>query len=69
MIGNVWEWTESPFDEVSNTIKGGSYLCADNFCRRYRPAARHPQERDFSSSHIGFRIIEDARTAGSGPAE
>lgn len=69
IIGNVWEWTESPFDEVSNTIKGGSYLCADNFCRRYRPAARHPQERDFSSSHIGFRIIEDAGTAGSGPAK
>lgn len=59
MIGNVWEWTESPFDEVSNTIKGGSYLCADNFCRRYRPAARQPQERDFSASHIGFRIIKD----------
>lgn len=69
MIGNVWEWAASPFDEVSNTIKGGSYLCADNFCRRYRPAARHPQERDFSASHIGFRIIKDSAKAGSSPAE
>jgi formylglycine-generating enzyme required for sulfatase activity len=69
MIGNVWEWTETPFDEVSHTIKGGSYLCADNFCRRYRPPARQPQERDFSSSHIGFRIIRDGAPEASGPAQ
>jgi formylglycine-generating enzyme len=36
-------------------IKGGSYLCAENYCRRYRPAARHPQEVDHATSHIGFR--------------
>lgn len=59
MIGNVWEWTSTHFAPGSHTIKGGSYLCADNFCRRYRPAARHPQERDFSSNHIGFRIVRD----------
>ncbi len=57
MIGNVWEWTETPFGEGTHTIKGGSYLCAENFCRRYRPAARQPQEDDFSSGHIGFRIV------------
>ncbi|MFN7165196.1 MAG: SUMF1/EgtB/PvdO family nonheme iron enzyme [Hyphomonas sp.] len=59
MIGNVWEWTSTPYHGGANTIKGGSYLCADNFCRRYRPAARQPQETDFSSSHIGFRIVRD----------
>ncbi|MEO1323383.1 MAG: formylglycine-generating enzyme family protein [Pseudomonadota bacterium] len=59
MIGNVWEWTDTPFSESTHTLKGGSYLCANNFCRRYRPAARHPQETDFSSNHIGFRIVQD----------
>lgn len=59
MIGNVWEWTDTPFGAGTHTIKGGSFLCADNFCRRYRPAARQPQETDFSSNHIGFRIVRD----------
>ena len=59
LIGNVWEWTESPVDDARMIIKGGSWLCAANFCARYRPAARQPQERDFSSNHIGFRIIRD----------
>lgn len=59
MIGNVWEWTDTPYGDGTHTMKGGSYLCADNFCRRYRPAARHPQDTDFSSNHIGFRIIKD----------
>jgi formylglycine-generating enzyme required for sulfatase activity len=38
-------------------IKGGSHLCAPNYCRRYRPAARHPQAIDTSTSHVGFRCI------------
>ena len=59
MIGNVWEWTDTPYGSGTHTIKGGSYLCADNFCRRYRPAARQPEETDFSSNHIGFRIVRD----------
>jgi formylglycine-generating enzyme len=38
-------------------IKGGSHLCAPNYCRRYRPAARHAQPIDTSTSHVGFRCI------------
>ena len=38
-------------------LKGGSHLCAPNYCRRYRPAARHPEPVDTSTSHIGFRCV------------
>jgi formylglycine-generating enzyme len=38
-------------------LKGGSHLCAPNYCRRYRPAARHPQPVDTSTSHVGFRCV------------
>jgi sulfatase modifying factor 1 len=38
-------------------LKGGSHLCAPNYCRRYRPAARHPQPVDTSACHVGFRCI------------
>lgn len=40
-------------------LKGGSHLCAANYCRRYRPAARYPQTIDTSASHIGFRCASD----------
>jgi formylglycine-generating enzyme len=38
-------------------MKGGSYLCAPNYCRRYRPAARMAQEADSATCHLGFRCI------------
>jgi formylglycine-generating enzyme required for sulfatase activity len=38
-------------------LKGGSHLCAPSYCRRYRPAARHAQPVDSSTSHIGFRCV------------
>ena len=38
-------------------IKGGSFLCADSYCLRYRPAARRPQMVDTGMSHVGFRCI------------
>jgi sulfatase modifying factor 1 len=74
VVGNVWEWTTSPFQplaqaksccggaadgggDVRRTVKGGSHLCAPNYCLRYRPAARQGQTVDTSTSHIGFRCV------------
>ncbi len=38
-------------------VKGGSFLCAPSYCRRYRPAARQPQMVDSAMSHLGFRCV------------
>jgi len=38
-------------------LKGGSHLCADDYCKRYRPAARYPQPVDTTSCHVGFRCV------------
>jgi formylglycine-generating enzyme len=38
-------------------VKGGSHLCAPNYCRRYRPAARHAQPIDSGMGHVGFRCV------------
>ena len=38
-------------------LKGGSFLCAPNHCRRYRPAARYPEAVDTSTCHVGFRCV------------
>jgi formylglycine-generating enzyme required for sulfatase activity len=46
-------------------LKGGSHLCAPNYCRRYRPAARFPEPVDTSTCHVGFRCI--VRPATSQP--
>ncbi|GJD99856.1 Formylglycine-generating enzyme [Methylobacterium isbiliense] len=48
-------------------IKGGSHLCAPNYCRRYRPAARHPHPVDTSTSHLGFRcVVRPSAATGGG---
>lgn len=65
MIGNVWELTASAFTDEGHcgcgtgggpvAAKGGSFLCAGEYCARYRPAARIGIARDASSSNVGFR--------------
>jgi formylglycine-generating enzyme required for sulfatase activity len=42
-------------------IKGGSYLCAANYCARYRPAARQFQELGLGTDHIGVRLVDNRR--------
>ena len=44
-------------------IKGGSHLCADTYCLRYRPAARRPQMVDTGMSHVGFRCAAPPASA------
>ncbi len=72
MTGNVWEWTsdrfagEPPTDVTRpnaqtgvRVIKGGSQLCADNFCSRFRNGSRQPGDEGLGMSHIGFRTVGD----------
>lgn len=66
MLGNVWEWTSdngsrSDATESVQVIKGGSYLCAANYCARYRPAARQFQERGLGTNHLGFRLVDNEK--------
>lgn len=48
---------------LQGTIKGGSFLCAPNYCMRYRPSARQAQEAGLGTNHIGFRIVYDSNPA------
>lgn len=51
----------SPGETVGRRVlKGGSHLCAANYCQRYRPAARYPQPVDTTTCHVGFRCARDA---------
>lgn len=45
-------------------VKGGSYLCAANYCQRYRPSARQAQQVESSMSHLGFRCIRRPKPVG-----
>jgi formylglycine-generating enzyme required for sulfatase activity len=58
-MSDVMPSTKVPSARVMRTIKGGSFLCAPNYCRRYRPAAREGQESGFSSAHLGFRTVSN----------
>jgi sulfatase modifying factor 1 len=56
---------KKPQDGAMHVIKGGSYLCAKNYCSRYRPAARESQALDTGTTHVGFRLVTPASTGVS----
>ena len=56
-ISESYDSVQSQFAIPRKVVKGGSFLCADSYCRRYRPAARRPQVIDTGMSHIGFRCV------------
>lgn len=62
MRGNVWEWTVDRWSDADDArvIKGGSFLCAQTYCRRYRPEGRQPQDATLGTNHLGFRLVYDA---------
>ena len=74
MVGNAWEWCADPFVIRSQKkairqrlaamkgyklIKGGSFLCHDSYCYRYRIAARTGNSADSTTTHTGFRMAWD----------
>lgn len=71
-IGNAWEWCSDWFSAHRNeraagadiagtakVMKGGSYLCHESYCNRYRVAARSSNTPDSSTGNIGFRCVRD----------
>jgi formylglycine-generating enzyme len=78
MAGDVWQWARDEYRQTAgasadpgdpgarlHVIKGGSFLCAPNYCYRYRPAAREAGPSDTGENHIGFRTV----LRGAAPAK
>lgn len=63
LSGNVWEWTASPWSAEApgaRALRGGSYLCHQSYCNRYRVSARTGNAPTETASNIGFRCAADA---------
>ena len=75
IVGNVWEWTsdwwqvdhgdgpltdpKGPAEGTNKVKKGGSFMCHQDFCYRFRCAARSQNTVDSSASNLGFRCATD----------
>lgn len=62
-VNGSYDPAQPQFPIPRKVIKGGSHLCADTYCLRYRPAARRPQMVDTGMSHVGFRLAHDVRAS------
>lgn len=56
-MGNYADLRQQRIAGTQYVIKGGSFLCASNFCSRYRNSSRYPQEFDLAATHVGFRTV------------
>ena len=58
MTGNVWEWTSSS-DANQAVLRGGSYLCHQSYCQRYRVSSRYRNDPNTALGNCGFRVVRD----------
>jgi formylglycine-generating enzyme required for sulfatase activity len=64
-IEGSYDPAQPQFRIPRKVVKGGSHLCADSYCLRYRPAARRPQMIDTGMSHVGFRCAWESASQES----
>lgn len=63
VVGNVWEWCATGFNDhptAPRTVRGGSYLCHDSYCHRYRVSARSANHPGATAGNLGFRCAGDS---------
>lgn len=62
MIGNVWEWTASPWPSAKElrVARGGSWFCSENYCSAFRPGFRGKSPASHAFNNVGFRCARDA---------
>ncbi len=63
-LAGSYDPAQPQFRIPRRVIKGGSHLCADTYCLRYRPASRRPQMIDTGMGHVGFRLVYDSDPPG-----